>query len=199
MDNIPDGQCNYCLPDCSTTLYHATVTAAPFRKCDYKNLGVSYLCNFDTKQSPSKPPIWGQQVIDQYLTDLDKSNINDLPNHIKDFVKSNTRLYDGEYLRTIIKVKLIKSLIADSRAAGNPLFKASTSKSPSYDAYEKDIAMVTFFFESTTVFEYTRDERMTLIQYISQIGGLMGLCAGFSFISAVEILYWFTIRYFRNL
>ena len=101
MDNIPDGQCNYCLPDCSTTLYHATVTAAPFRKCDYKNLGVSYLCNFDTEQSPSKPPIWGQQVIDQYLTDLDKSSINDLPNHIKDFVKTNTRLYDGEYHRTI--------------------------------------------------------------------------------------------------
>ena len=86
-----------------------------------------------------------------------------------------------------------------AKASGNPVFQASNTKSPTYDAYQRDIAMVTFFFESTTAFEYTRDERMTLIQYISQMGGLMGLCTGFSFISAIEILYWFTIRYLRNL
>ena len=59
--------------------------------------------------------------------------------------------------------------------------------------------MVTFFFESSTIFEYSREDRMTLIQYISQVGGLMGLCIGFSFISAAELFYWFTIRYIRNL
>ena len=59
--------------------------------------------------------------------------------------------------------------------------------------------MVTFFFESSTVFEYSREDRMTVIQYISQVGGLMGLCIGFSFISAAELFYWFTIRYIRNL
>ena len=85
------------------------------------------------------------------------------------------------------------------KVSGKPVFNAKNAASPNYDAYEKDIAMVTFFFESTTAFEYSRDERMTLIQYISQMGGLMGLCTGFSFISAVEIVYWFTIRYFRNL
>ena len=87
----------------------------------------------------------------------------------------------------------------ETKVGGKPVFTAKNEESSSYDAYEKDIAMVTFFFESTTAFEYSRDERMTLIQYISQIGGLMGLCIGFSFISAVEIVYWFTIRYFRNL
>ena len=84
-------------------------------------------------------------------------------------------------------------------AAGEPVFQAANTKSPQYDAYEKDIAMVTFFFESSTIFEYSREDRMTLIQYISQVGGLMGLCIGFSFISAAELFYWFTIRYFRNL
>ena len=92
------------------------------------------------------------------------------------------------------------SLFIDSKkSSGNPIFKATNTESPSYDAYEKDIAMVTFFFETTTVFEYAREQRLTLIQYISQIGGLMGLFTGCSFISAVEILYWFTVKYFRNL
>ena len=81
---------------------------------------------------------------------------------------------------------------------GNIVFSASLENNSKYDAYEKDIAMVTFFFEASTIFEYTREERMTLIQYISQIGGLLGLCLGFSFISGVEIIYWMTIRLLRN-
>ena len=81
---------------------------------------------------------------------------------------------------------------------GNVVFSASLENNSKYDAYEKDIAMVTFFFETPTLFEYTREERMTLIQYISQIGGLLGLCLGFSFISGVEIIYWMTIRLLRN-
>ena len=82
---------------------------------------------------------------------------------------------------------------------GNIVFSASLENNSKYDAYEKDIAMVTFFFETPTIFEYTREERMTLIQYISQIGGLLGLCLGFSFISGVEIIYWMTIILLRNM
>ena len=81
---------------------------------------------------------------------------------------------------------------------GNVVFSASLENNSKYDAYEKDIAMVTFFLETPTLFEYTREERMMLIQYISQIGGLLGLCLGFSFISGVEIIYWMTIRLLRN-
>ena len=82
---------------------------------------------------------------------------------------------------------------------GNVVFSASLENNSKYDAYEKDIAMVTFFLETPTLFEYTREERMMLIQYISQIGGLLGLCLGFSFISGVEIIYWMTIRLLRNM
>ena len=79
--------------------------------------------------------------------------------------------------------------------------------------------MVTFFFETNSVFEYSRKDlikkiastvsgiyrsffreaRMTVINYISQVGGLMGLCLGFSFLSAVELIYWFTYRLGWNL
>ena len=40
---------------------------------------------------------------------------------------------------------------------------------------------------------------MTLLDYISQIGGLLGLFIGFSVISAIEIAYWLTFRFSRNL
>ena len=91
MDNVPDRHCEYCLPDCSTTLYHATITAAPFRRCDFKNLGVSRLCNFGQK---IHPPIWGQQVLDQYKKELDVDSEN-LPEYVKNDVESNTRQYAG--------------------------------------------------------------------------------------------------------
>ena len=57
MSSIPYETCNYCLPDCSTTMYSSSVTAAPFRRCNYKNLGVSFLCNFE---ETIQPPIWSQ-------------------------------------------------------------------------------------------------------------------------------------------
>ena len=65
------------------------------------------------------------------------------------------------------------------------MFTESNDIDDTYDAYEKDIAMVTFFFETNTVFEFSRDQRMTLVGYISQMGGLLGLWMGFSFISAI--------------
>ena len=39
---------------------------------------------------------------------------------------------------------------------------------------------------------------MTWADYISQIRGLLGLAVGYSFIYAVKILYWVTIRKSRN-
>ena len=173
MDLLPSDHCNHCLPDCSATIYQASVTAAPFRRCGYKNLGTSFLCDFEKNITP---PIWGKKVLDQY-----QAEVSEVPIYIRDKVASNLRRY------------------ADPSAAGNEVFSASNEDNPLYDAYEKDIAMVSFYFESITVFEYTRDVSMTTIQYISQMGGLLGLCLGFSFISAVEIIYWFSIRLFRNM
>jgi hypothetical protein len=69
VSNVPDDECEQCLPDCSGTIYKASVTAAPFRRCDYKNLGISTLCNFESEQTVN-PPIWGQKVLDQYLEEI---------------------------------------------------------------------------------------------------------------------------------
>ena len=79
-----------------------------------------------------------------------------------------------------------------------------------YNAYEKDIAIVNIFFGESTVFgiksqfhshpkifvvpEFERSPKMTWLDFISGFGGICGLCLGISFVSVVEILYWFSIR-----
>ena len=89
-----------------------------------------------------------------------------------------------------------------------------------YNAYEKDIAVVNIFFGGSTVFgellyvqyitsnkliiritshsEFERSQKMTWLDFVSNLGGLCGLCLGISFISVTEIVYWFTIRLFRG-
>ena len=79
-----------------------------------------------------------------------------------------------------------------------------------YNAYEKDIAIVNIFFGESTVFgikpqfhshpktfvvpEFERSPKMTWLDFISGFGGFCGLFLGISFVSVVEILYWFSIR-----
>jgi hypothetical protein len=47
--------------------------------------------------------------------------------------------------------------------------------------------------------EYERSQKMTVFEFISNIGGLCGLCLGISFVSAIEVFYWFFVRLCRNL
>ena len=61
-----------CLPNCEETTYTATVSAAPFRRCDFKTLGLNPLCNpagFDDKEGGfdgMDPPMWGTSTLNQY-------------------------------------------------------------------------------------------------------------------------------------
>ena len=63
-----------------------------------------------------------------------------------------------------------------------------------YDAYEKDIAIANFYFDKSTMLQYSRTPRMTWTGFIGQIGGLLGLCLGISIVSFVELVYWFLYR-----
>ena len=48
MKDIGDAECNECYPDCDTTDFGASASAAPFRRCDYKNVDMSPLCTIET-------------------------------------------------------------------------------------------------------------------------------------------------------
>ena len=79
-----------------------------------------------------------------------------------------------------------------------------------YNAWEEDIAVVNIFFGKETVMgknvrknfpifpEFERGIRMGPVDFIASLGGLFGLCLGFSIISFLEIIYWATTGFFRN-
>ena len=54
------------------------------------------------------------------------------------------------------------------------------------------VVLVSFIKISFIVSEYERLPKMTWLDFISGFGGLCGLCLGISFVSLVEILYWFS-------
>ena len=66
-----------------------------------------------------------------------------------------------------------------------------------YDAFETDIAVLYVYFGQPTTTEYIRVVSLSWVGFLAQAGGLIGACLGFSFISLVEIVYWFIIRFCR--
>ena len=78
------------------------------------------------------------------------------------------------------------------------VFTVTNDADETYDAYERDVAIVSFYFREPAVLEFGREARMTQTGFIAQVGGLMGLCLGFSFLSLIEVIYWATYRMARN-
>ena len=60
------------------------------------------------------------------------------------------------------------------------------------------LQVVLFYFSTTTHDKIVNDVRVSLGDQISAIGGTMGLFAGFSILSAVEILY-FILKFLSSL
>ncbi|CAL8072486.1 unnamed protein product [Orchesella dallaii] len=67
-----------------------------------------------------------------------------------------------------------------------------------YDKYSSDrkVSIVHVYFSVDSAYPRLRQELYTIIDLLSNTGGLLGLCMGFSFLSLLEILYYFTIRIF---
>ena len=174
ISSVPDKKCSHCLTDCEGSIYDTRVYTAPFLPCDHTNLGVNELCDFDNDYM--NPHMWAKQVQDEYH--FSKGSlppyISNIPSNIKRYVPSPNKT---------------ESLT----------FKDANDANPRYDMFEKDIAIVKFYFDKPTVFQFKRFERLTITGYISQIGGLLGLAMGFSFVSAVEIFYWIFVRFPRNI
>ena len=82
-----------------------------------------------------------------------------------------------------------------------------------YNALERDLAVVNLYFGSSSVFgqlsagelrltlcpEYQIHKRMTLFDFIANLGGLFGLCLGFSIVSFFEVVFWFSIALYSKI
>ena len=54
----------------------------------------------------------------------------------------------------------------------------------------QNLALIHVMVQSPYITKIKRDVAMPFITFVANSGGLLGLCIGFSFISAVELLYW---------
>lgn len=177
LEFVPDGHCDHCLPDCISTIYDIRVSSAPFKACDHTNIGSSSMCQFSTKNDQINPPIWAADVNQEYQTEQ-----KTLPEFL-----NMSGIFPST--RQVVPTSKVNQLVLKSKAL----------KAPTYNAFENDIAIVNFYFDKSTALQFIRQKRMTIVDYISQMGGLLGLFIGFSFISGIELIYWFTIRLGRNI
>ena len=57
----------------------------------------------------------------------------------------------------------------------------------------ENVNTVTVFLKDPYIQVVKRTEKMSFTTFVSNVGGLMGLCLGFSVLSAVEIIYFLSI------
>ena len=182
QSQIPKNQCKHCLPDCTTTKFESVMTYSKLLQCDRTNLGgTSRLCAL--VGGPFNPAPWmttaqkefksANQTVPWYLdTNSSQALSSDDPARF-----SNQRyMTDG----------------ADS------IFSPELGGESSYDAFKKDIGIVNIFFSEEKILKYVTSNRMSDFEFVVQIGSTLGFYMGVSIISVIELIYWFTIRFYRN-
>ncbi|CAO1405339.1 unnamed protein product [Diamesa serratosioi] len=63
---------------------------------------------------------------------------------------------------------------------------------------EKHPSEVTFLFKENEVFTFIRKRQFTTVDFLSDCGGILGLFAGISVLSIVEVVYYFSLRILVN-
>ena len=63
--------------------------------------------------------------------------------------------------------------------------------------WEDKVRYLRIYFDTPTFDKISKDRAAKFVDYVSAIGGTMGLLTGFSIISGVEILY-FTVKILIN-
>ncbi len=86
----------------------------------------------------------------------------------------------------------------DERKKSNLIFQSELKGEQTYDAFKKDIGIVNVFFGKEKILKYVTSNKMSNLDFLSQIGGSLGLSMGVSIISIIEIIYWFKFRFFRD-
>ena len=175
---VPGNECNHCIDDCSSTVYEATATYSKLPGCDSTNVGSSF-CSLN--HGEMNPPPW----------------ITDAQN---EFLNANQRI--PSYLETDLSHKALENPKFSSQRSRykkghvdeDEIFAAKVKMNPNYNAFEKDIGIINVFFANDHVPKYMRANRWSIFDFLSQIGGSLGLFMGISVISVAELFYWLIFR-----
>ena len=181
MDNqIPPNQCEHCLPDCNTTKYKTDIAYSGLHKCNVNSIGgTSILC--DLVNDPLNPAPWSNIAIHEYQ----ESNAT-VPWFLETF--------QADRSSNASKFSNVRYL--GKGMESNAIFGSDIKANPTYDAFEVDIGVMNVFFGDEMIMKYTKENRMSTSDFMSQIGGSVGLAMGVSIISVVEMIYWLTFRLF---
>ena len=67
------------------------------------------------------------------------------------------------------------------------------------DSYvNNNLAVLHIYFDKLHFMTYERKELYDLIDFTAYLGGLLGMSMGFSLLSAIEVVYFFTARLYYN-
>ena len=180
---IPKHHCEHCLPDCATTKYDTTMTYADLRKCDRTTIGgTSMLC--DLVDEPLNPAPWINTAQSEFI------NANQTVPWYLNTDPSHRDVTDSKFPDQ-------RQKIDDGSQTSNLMFQSELKENPSYDAFKKDIGILNIFFSEKKILKYVTKNRMSNFDFLSQIGGSLGLAMGISIISVIEIIYWFAFRLFK--
>ena len=69
----------------------------------------------------------------------------------------------------------------------------STLNDELFEYGKQNLALIHVMIQSPYATKIKRDVAMTITNYVANTGGLLGLCLGFSFISFIEIIFWFCL------
>jgi hypothetical protein len=92
-------------------------------------------------------------------------------------------------------LKLICAQRSSMRFYPLDFFKKPEMPEKKYDAFDKDIAIVQISFQKSTAILMGSQQAMTWIDYLSNVGGLLGLVLGMGFVSFIELI-WLALRIF---
>ena len=187
-DMIPKDECDYCLPDCTTTVYDTSISYAKFQKCDHTNIGTNLLCNLVNVSINPSP--WINSAQREYLL-----NNESVPWYLDTNEKEDENVATEKYKRFSNKRWITNN---DPAIEAAYVFPTDLKDNPTYDAFERDIGIINVFFSKSQILQYVTSNKMSEFDFLSQLGGSLGLAMGISFVSIVECIYWFTFRLLRN-
>ena len=185
-EHVPKDECKHCLPDCTKTKLDSSISHSEFQKCDHTNIGSSRLC--DLMNEGLNPAPW---------TSMAQAEFENANQSIPLYLRTNMNSV-SEKQPNVKRFSNKRSKILGSHVEEHLLFPSEVRENPTYDAFEKDIGIINVFFGDKHIVSYVKKNRMTIYDFLSQIGGSIGLAMGISIISCVEIIYWFTFRLFKN-
>ena len=176
---MSQNQCDHCLDDCTSTVYDSVVSYSKLPACDSTN-AVSPFCGIIDGEI--NPPPWIKDAQNEFLT----AN-QSIPSYLGTGLAQRTG--------TAAKFSSQRSRLRGESVETQEIFATKLKMNPSYNAFEKDIGIVSVFFAKEQVPKYVKTNRWNIFDFLSQIGGSLGLFMGISVISVAEVFYWLVFRF----